>query len=191
MDSLSSALGRVPANTTANVTVNVTQVGGTAGLPFGTVGVLKPHGAAGGLLRGPGTGTSDSIPLWGSAGEYMVRAASVDKYGKTMMDAINAGRYAQGGLLAGMLSSARQPTGYAAGGEVAASPFSLAVIPVGGASGRSPDTTIADHLADIKALLYDLCDLTAGAPGQTAAGMHQALAGGARRLNYAATYSTR
>jgi TP901 family phage tail tape measure protein len=32
------------------------------------------HRARGGLLRGPGTGTSDSIPLWGSAGEFMMNA---------------------------------------------------------------------------------------------------------------------
>ncbi|MGW3166985.1 hypothetical protein ACWC9Q_29825 [Streptomyces sp. NPDC001142] len=48
--------------------------------------------AAGGLLQGPGTSTSDSIPVWGSAGEYMVKAAAVARYGVKFMDDLNAGR---------------------------------------------------------------------------------------------------
>ncbi|WP_225080441.1 hypothetical protein [Streptomyces sp. CoT10] len=48
--------------------------------------------AGGGLLRGPGTSTSDSIPLWGSAGEYMVKAAAVAKYGVKFMDDLNSGQ---------------------------------------------------------------------------------------------------
>lgn len=59
-----------------------------------------------GLLFGPGTGTSDSIPSMLSAGEYIVRAASVRKYGRALLDAINSGlyapvpRFATGGLVA-------------------------------------------------------------------------------------------
>ncbi|MFF8034926.1 hypothetical protein [Streptomyces sp. NPDC016626] len=45
----------------------------------------------GGLLYGPGTPTSDSILLWGSTGEYMVKAASVARYGLQFMDALNRG----------------------------------------------------------------------------------------------------
>lgn len=45
--------------------------------------------ATGGMLRGPGTSTSDSIPLWGSRGEYITQASSVAYYGKDFMDAIN------------------------------------------------------------------------------------------------------
>ncbi|WP_180685325.1 hypothetical protein [Streptomyces gossypiisoli] len=44
----------------------------------------------GGLLNGPGTPTSDSILLWGSTGEYMMRAAAVDHYGQEFFDALNA-----------------------------------------------------------------------------------------------------
>ncbi|MEV5607018.1 hypothetical protein [Streptomyces sp. NPDC052225] len=50
-----------------------------------------PGYPGGGLLRGPGTPTSDSILMWGSTGEYMIKAASVAKYGIKAMDAINAG----------------------------------------------------------------------------------------------------
>ena len=64
------------------------------------------HGATGGLLRGPGTGTSDSIPLWGSNGEYMVNARSTAKY-LPDLERINADKYADGGMV-----------GYASGGQV-------------------------------------------------------------------------
>lgn len=53
--------------------------------------------AGGGLLRGPGTKTSDSIPIMGSDGEYMVRAAAVDHYGVEFFDRVNALRLAGGG----------------------------------------------------------------------------------------------
>jgi TP901 family phage tail tape measure protein len=59
--------------------------------------------ASGGLISGPGTGTSDSIParigfanggmLSVSNGEYIQKAAAVQKYGVNFMDSINAGRY--------------------------------------------------------------------------------------------------
>ncbi|WP_281155170.1 hypothetical protein [Streptomyces sp. HYC2] len=48
--------------------------------------------AGGGLVQGPGTSTSDDIPLWGSAGEYMVKATAVAKYGLKFMDDLNSGR---------------------------------------------------------------------------------------------------
>ncbi|WP_432124066.1 hypothetical protein [Streptomyces sp. C10-9-1] len=55
-----------------------------------------PGFPGGGLLTGPGTPTSDSILLWGSTGEYMVRAAAVAKYGLKFMDALNEGRLPAG-----------------------------------------------------------------------------------------------
>jgi hypothetical protein len=70
--------------------------------------------AAGGFITGPGTGTSDSIPAWLSAGEYVVRAAAVAAPGMLAhLEEINRGmrpvsfahtpiaRYADGGLVAG------------------------------------------------------------------------------------------
>lgn len=45
--------------------------------------------AAGGYVSGPGTSTSDSIPARLSAGEYVVRAAAVRKFGVAFLDAIN------------------------------------------------------------------------------------------------------
>ena len=55
--------------------------------------------AFGGLITGPGTGTSDSIPAYVSNGEYVVRAAAVGKYGKAFLDNINAKRFADGGIV--------------------------------------------------------------------------------------------
>ena len=57
--------------------------------------------ATGGSVRGAGTGTSDSILSWLSNGEYVIRAASVAKFGAGFFDMINAGilpKFASGGL---------------------------------------------------------------------------------------------
>jgi len=60
--------------------------------------------AAGGMIHGPGSPTSDSVPVMASRGEYIVKAASVAKYGSHMMNAINAGRFADGGMVGGNLT---------------------------------------------------------------------------------------
>ena len=61
--------------------------------------------ASGGVIRGAGTGTSDSIPAYLSNGEYVIRAASVKKYGVEAMDALNAGKFATGGQVGRSASS--------------------------------------------------------------------------------------
>ena len=73
-----------------------------------------PQGfATGGLIRGPGTGTSDSIPALLSNGEYVIRAAAVRKLGKNALDLLNRGipipRFADGGLVGAV--SSMQPAG--------------------------------------------------------------------------------
>jgi tape measure domain-containing protein len=59
--------------------------------------------ATGGHVRGPGSGTSDSIPALLSNGEYVIRAAAVRKLGKGYLDLINNGipmrRFADGGMV--------------------------------------------------------------------------------------------
>lgn len=61
-----------------------------------------------GLIKGAGTGTSDSILTYlqnrgqfikTSNGEYIMQKSAVDKYGTTMLDMINAGKYANGGKI--------------------------------------------------------------------------------------------
>ncbi|WP_299686684.1 tape measure protein [uncultured Tateyamaria sp.] len=62
--------------------------------------------ATGGLIRGPGTATSDSIPARLSDGEFVVRARSVTPRTLPLLHAINSGvtvpRFAQGGLVSTM-----------------------------------------------------------------------------------------
>lgn len=55
--------------------------------------------ADGGMIHGPGTGTSDDVPIWASNGEFMIRAAAVDKYGVGFFERLNAMAYADGGLI--------------------------------------------------------------------------------------------
>jgi hypothetical protein len=43
----------------------------------------------GGVIHGPGSTTSDEVPLWGSRDEYVVKASSVASVGVPVMDYIN------------------------------------------------------------------------------------------------------
>ncbi|MBL3670644.1 hypothetical protein JL475_32685 [Streptomyces sp. M2CJ-2] len=63
---------------------------------YATGGPVIPGFPGGGLLLGPGTSMSDSIPIWASTGEYIVKAASVARYGVAFMDALNEGRLPAG-----------------------------------------------------------------------------------------------
>lgn len=71
---------------------------------------FTPNGyATGGRITGPGTGTSDSIPIWASRDEFMTRAAVVrqpgalpflEDFNRRGMDALQDWRgYATGGLI--------------------------------------------------------------------------------------------
>lgn len=74
--------------------------------------------ATGGPIVGPGTGTSDDVPIMASNGEYMVRAAAVSKYGLRFLDALNNGTlraFAKGGrvgLSKSAVSSIRTDTAH-------------------------------------------------------------------------------
>ena len=72
-----------------------------------------PQYASGGKVRGPGGPKSDSIPAMLSNGEYVIQASSVDKYGPELMDTINAGKYADGGIV-GFKNGSSNPTWYSA-----------------------------------------------------------------------------
>lgn len=84
-------------------------------------GLFGGH-AGGGVVHGPGTGTSDSIPAYLSHGEYVVRAAAVQKYGSKMFDALNDMKV--GGFAFGGIVSSPAPIRMADGG-VATSPSVL------------------------------------------------------------------
>jgi len=53
----------------------------------------------GGGVEGPGTGTSDSIPAYLSNGEYVIKEKAVRKYGVDTFDALNAEKFADGGVV--------------------------------------------------------------------------------------------
>jgi hypothetical protein len=90
--------------------------GATGNLPGVVAG--GPAFADGGMVRGPGTGTSDSIAARLSNGEFVIKAASVNKFGKGFFDMLNSGQmpaFANGGLVT------RKPKvtpGFANGGQV-------------------------------------------------------------------------
>lgn len=73
--------------------------------------IPKDAMASGGIVHGPGTGTSDSIHIMVSNGEFITNAAATSKY-RHVLEAINGGYYEQ-------LKSA---AGYASGGYVQATP---------------------------------------------------------------------
>ncbi len=86
---------------------------GPGGFPGNILGLLLGGGvkaATGGLVNGPGTSTSDSIPAWLSDGEFVTRAASVTPQTLPMLEAINRGavvpRFAAGGQVGRGVSSA-------------------------------------------------------------------------------------
>ena len=63
---------------------------------------IPVEAATGGLIRGAGTATSDSIPAMLSNGEYVMNAAAVSRIGVPTLNRLNAGKiskYADGGLV--------------------------------------------------------------------------------------------
>ena len=120
-----AAVAQKSAETTAVVSMDAAQAGAGAAASQAAIPVVGPalglaamaamvaavmallgrvrKFAAGGLVVGPGTSTSDSVPARLSAGEYVIRAAAVRAVGVSVLDGINglaAGPRLQGGGLA-------------------------------------------------------------------------------------------
>lgn len=107
VDNLGTAIGKlhgknIAINMRGDGSFSITQ--GTSGHAGGTPTGGRPGNAAGGYIAGGTTGTADDVPINVSRGEYVVKASSVAKYGQPMMDAINAGNFAQGGPVSGNLT---------------------------------------------------------------------------------------
>ena len=84
---------------------------------FGQDAQSAQQAAGGGLITGPGTATSDSIPARLSAGEYVVRAAAVRHIGVPALHAINSMRhFALGGLVERFASASPSMASFADGG---------------------------------------------------------------------------
>ena len=87
-------------------------IGGFLGNIFAGVFGGGVQAATGGLVLGPGTSTSDSIPARLSNGEFVIQAASVTPQTLPMLEAINRGavvpKFAGGGQVGRTISSASQ-----------------------------------------------------------------------------------
>lgn len=80
------------------INAEIRRMPGHAGVAIAVTkgGDLVGHGtarASGGPVDGPGTSTSDSIPLWASNGEWVMQAGARRQYGDGFMAAVNAGTY--------------------------------------------------------------------------------------------------
>lgn len=110
-DKVNDAVRRIPG--VKNVKIQVTTTGDSI---EGTGGGRRVY-ASGGYVRGPGSGTSDSISARLSNGEYVVSARAVSQYGKGMLDAINTRRYADGGLVTTGSIGGASTGGFSVGGS--------------------------------------------------------------------------
>lgn len=77
-----SALNKIAYNTA----YIMQYTGSSGGFGIDNIGAF----ATGGWIKGPGTPTSDSVPIWASDGEFMVNAAAARRHAATL-EAINGG----------------------------------------------------------------------------------------------------
>lgn len=97
-DSLGKLLGNIVGNLLKSA---FGALGGGVNLPI-LPGVPIPAIASGGIVSGPGTSTSDSIPAWLSNGEFVVNARAVQTYGRGFLEKVNDRRlpaFAMGGYV--------------------------------------------------------------------------------------------
>ncbi len=121
---------------------------------FGGTSILGDLGdllgfARGGMIHGPGDGTSDSVPILGSAGEFIVTAAATQRY-RPVLEAMNAGaplpRYAAGGMIGGEGGRGGKTGG---GGET------TFVIDVRGARGNREIENMVSDAVSLALRIYD------------------------------------
>jgi len=67
----------------------LSSIKGVISIDYTATRITRPLMASGGPIFGPGTGTSDEVPFWGSNGEFVMRARAVKAYGMDFMYAIN------------------------------------------------------------------------------------------------------
>jgi TP901 family phage tail tape measure protein len=105
-------LGRIPRYVSTSVVTNYSSTGSPQTIR--NPATYKNY-ATGGAIYGAGTKTSDSVPIWASTGEFMMRAAAVDKYGLSLMNAINSGKFPVQKLAAGGPVGPAQSSGFTTG----------------------------------------------------------------------------
>jgi len=96
-------LGKGPLAGILGISGGLFSSGGASATGTGSLGLPMPF-ADGGMIFGAGGPRDDKIPMWGSAGEYMVNARATAKY-KPLLDRINYGGdipgFANGGMVGG------------------------------------------------------------------------------------------
>lgn len=122
VSNLKQEMEKLPEDKTITITVDTRY----SGKPV-------PTGATGGLITGPGSGVSDSIPMRVSNGEFIIRAASVRQFGADFFSALNAGVNPMAG------SGAPGPT---RGGTGSSGGFSVGSITVNAAPGERAEETV-------------------------------------------------
>jgi hypothetical protein len=116
------------------ITINAGLSDAAASLFAGVQGVgatlFAKKKASGGPIYGPGTGTSDDVPIWASNGEFMQKAAAVDKYGVAFMHAVN-----------NLTFPKHLARGYRNGGEIGRSAYRPAPASYASAGWRGPSAS--------------------------------------------------
>ena len=117
-------------------------------------GAAIPAAADGGYLSGPGTGTSDSILMWGSNGEFMVNARATAEH-RPLLEALNSNAPIPAFAAGGMVSP---PSVRSSGGFSQSSPAPIINIvnnssaPISGEAEQSTDSsgrrTVSMEIAD-------------------------------------------
>ncbi len=98
--------------------------------------------ATGGLITGPGTPTSDNIPIWVSPGEGILNANAIKMIGAGGLNALNSGkwpRFATGGLVTGPSLASLSASAMSSSGVSAAVKSSAA------SGSGSPPVTVNVH----------------------------------------------
>jgi tetrahydromethanopterin S-methyltransferase subunit B len=117
VNNMATAIRLIPKTASLNIKESgsgiftITEAGKNFQISAG--GLFSPHASGGPIEHGSGP-KSDDVLIRASRGEYVMQAAAVNKYGSGMMDAINAGAYASGGLIASFNKSGGPAAGIAA-----------------------------------------------------------------------------
>lgn len=123
LDKMKADIENMKPEIFVNVRGNYSDAAGRRGYARGGLIETLKSFASGGHVRGPGSGTSDSILSWLSNGEYVIDALTTARFGSKFFAGLQAA--ARGGTAASFLSK-MQNVGiprFASGGPVAA-PFS-------------------------------------------------------------------
>lgn len=95
--------------------------------------------ATGGMVRGPGTGTSDSIPAWLSNNEYVLRAAAVRRLPLSFLNMLNSAQFDLGDIIRRFMGSQMR---FAAGGLVRQPRLAMSGVGVASAGGPLSPVTL-------------------------------------------------